>query len=75
MEGVGGRKFFVREPSATPRRPVRSEQSRAEKLPSHFLFLRAPTFLLKEKVIFLRGSAAWRHGGGAERLDFFKNFC
>jgi hypothetical protein len=60
-----------RSPAALPER-LSAEPSRKIAFTFSKLCARRP-FLLK-KVIFLRGSAAWRHGGGAERLDFFRNF-
>ncbi|PJA88942.1 MAG: hypothetical protein CO139_00420 [Candidatus Moranbacteria bacterium CG_4_9_14_3_um_filter_36_9] len=63
--------IFAREPQAKPRR-LRVARSRAEKLPLHFLFLRVPIFkFLKEKAIFLRGSAVLRHCGGADSFVQF----
>ncbi len=75
MEGARGRKLFAREPEAKPRRPALLARKPSRKIAFTFFdFARARFFLLKDKAIFLRGSAAWRHDGGAERLDFFRNF-
>jgi len=74
VEGFKGRKRLAREPKRSPAALfVRTEPNR--KIAYHFLFCARRFFnFLKERAIFLRGSAVWRHGGGAERMDFFRNF-
>ena len=59
MEGFQGRKFFAREPSASPP-PRVSARSRAEKLPLYFflIFARAVFLILKEKGNFSARQAA-----------------
>jgi hypothetical protein len=53
---------------------VRTEPSRK----THFSFKKKKSGVRKikkiAKCVFLRGSAAWRHGGGAERLVSVRNF-
>src|SRR3990170_5838085 len=68
-----GENFCPRAASETP--PSCSlEQSRAEKLPYHLSFiLCAPIFFLKERQFFCEAVPRERHGGGAERFDFFRN--
>ena len=73
MEGLKGKKFFAREPSGKPAARA-SARSRAEKLSFPFRKKIGAHKIKNVKAIFLRGGAARRHGGGAERLDFFRNF-
>jgi len=68
-------KIFAREPKQSP--AALFVQNRAEQKNYLYIFCFCTRHFfnsLKEKAIFLRGGAAWRHGGGAERLDLFRNF-
>ena len=67
MEGFKGKKFFARERNPVARTSARS---RAEKLPLHFLFLRAPIF--KEKAIFCEAGRRFAAaGGGSAQVSLF----
>jgi len=70
MEGFKGRKFFARERNPAARASARS---RAEKLPLHFLFLRAPDFSFRRKRQFsARQAAAKRRlAAGSAQVSLF----
>jgi hypothetical protein len=74
VEGREGGNFL---PASEPRRPRVLARSRAEKLPLHILFLRAPIFnFLKERAIFLRGTAAaLRRLTAGQRRFRFLDLC
>jgi hypothetical protein len=57
MEGLRGEDFCLRATSTDPS-PCLSEQNLTEKLPLHFLILRAQDFLLKEEAKFSTRQAA-----------------
>jgi len=66
--GEGEETFCPRAGSEAP--PPRAFSAEAEQKNCLYIFfiLCAPVFILNEKVIFLRGSAAWRRGGA---IGFF----
>jgi len=62
------------EPKCSPAVPRSSAEPSRKIAFTFFDFARATFLIQKGKAIFLRGGAALRHGGGAERLDFFSDF-
>jgi len=70
MEGVGGKEFLPASRSPAARA---SAWSRAEKLPLHFLILRAPIFSFRRKRQFFceAGRRFAAAGGGSAQVSLF----